>query len=700
MAPHPRGFASQYLPGPRGREGRQGLAPVAVRARQLQRLGERGGDAGVPGGVRVKPVVAPEPGIGRDGRVRGEIHQPGTGRGAHAADARVHRPDAGSDRPCHGEERGEVGQREGEHDRTGGDARLLHPAHVVQDPVEIEPRLDDVVGSREARDEVGLERQCGRELPVPDLPRGAAPFAEVRVVEISLLREPCGEPAGPADPAAARGGIVDPLGRTVADGDIAAEAHGHSLHAANTSRWRTALAAAGGRDIHDPAYNRPPPLAPQESPAMTDRDRLHIAHEALDDWLDRRFERGAPLEPLLETLRAASLDAAGVEALLRNGRLRYPGPSHAPGSLSAPMDLDCDHVDHRVRYMVYLPRAYDPGRAWPLVVIGHGGSATRDMVFAARAARDGMEPSWCEASEAYGLVLLAPLTDRGWGAIGNSILFSAISRATRDYHVDPDRIHVTGHSMGGHLAWRCGINFADRWGAISPMSGGYDYVRDRQVESLANVPGYATWGSHEPFRIAEYNRAIRAYMEANAYRWVHSECPGGHEIFPREIPRVARFFLDHRRNLYRTTVRARGGGPLEFNAAETHPEWGRAHTWRAGRPIPVSTFHWLRLDPLPPGTPPDQAVQRVDAVHRDGNAFEIASVNARRMRIHVHPCMVDFAQDVTVTVNGARLFTGRVRPDLGTLLGLVREFDDRGRVFHAAIDIEVPEPLRRGPPLA
>jgi hypothetical protein len=30
------------------------------------------------------------------------------------------------------------------------------------------------------------------------------------------------------------------------------------------------------------------------------------------------------------------------------------------------------------------------------------------------------------------------------------------------------------------------------------------------------------------------------------------------------------------------------------------------------------------------------------------------------------------------------------------MLRLVREFDDRRRIFHAAIDIEVPAALRRG----
>jgi pimeloyl-ACP methyl ester carboxylesterase len=427
---------------------------------------------------------------------------------------------------------------------------------------------------------------------------------------------------------------------------------------------------------------------------------LQIARAALDDWLDRRFEHGAPLEPLLEKLAAADLDCAGVEALLRQGRLRYPEPPHPRGRLSERLELECDHVDHCVQYLVYLPRAYDPDRSWPLLLIGHGGSIARDLDFGEWAARAGMEPFWYEAAEAHGLILVAPLSDRGWGAIGNSILFSAISRATRDYHVDPDRIFVTGHSMGGHLAWRCGINFADRWGAISPMSGGYDYVQDRQVESLVNVPGYATWGSHEPFRITEYNRGIRAYMEANAYPWTHAECDGGHEIFPEEIPRVAQFFLDHPRDLLRGAIHACAGGSLEFNTADVHPDWGRVHAWRPGRPIPVSTIHWLRLAPLAPDTPPDEAVQRVNATFRGDNAFEIASVNARRFVIHLHPRMVDFSREIAVTVNGARLFTGRARPDLRLMLSLVREFDDRGRIFHAALDVEVPEPLRRGPLLA
>lgn len=61
------------------------------------------------------------------------------------------------------------------------------------------------------------------------------------------------------------------------------------------------------------------------------------------------------------------------------------------------------------------------------------------------------------------------------------------------------------------------------------------------------------------------------------------------------------------------------------------------------------------------------------------------------MRIYLHPRMVDFSENIRVTVNGARVFEQPVAPDLETMLHLVREFDDRGRIFHAAIDVEAPE---------
>ena len=50
---------------------------------------------------------------------------------------------------------------------------------------------------------------------------------------------------------------------------------------------------------------------------------------------------------------------------------------------------------------------------------------------------------------------------------------------------------------------------------------------------------------------------------------------------------------------------------------------------------------------------------------------------------------MDFTRPVEVVANGQTVFQGSITPSLETLLELVREFDDRGRLFEAALDVEI-----------
>lgn len=438
-----------------------------------------------------------------------------------------------------------------------------------------------------------------------------------------------------------------------------------------------------------PATGSPPAAAP----AGTAAPALAAAVDAfvLDRW------SGASPAPLVEQLQAAKIDAAGLEALLRAGRPVYPEVAEPRGKLSERLPLASDHLDHATEHYVYVPKSYDPRRATPLLVVGHGGSAARDLDFGARAARSGMVPFWLEAAERHGFLVVAPLSDRGWMQIGTSLLFSAMSRLQRDFHVDPDRIFLTGHSMGGHLTWRSAFWFADRWAAVSPMSGGYDYVKSMDVWNLVNVPGYTTFGTDEPYQINTFNKTIAAWMRAHDYPWTCQEKQGGHTIFPDEVAKVAAFFAQQRRDLYRHRLWARVGG-LRFATAESNPQWQRTHTWRDGRPLELSTVHWLRFQDLPDGTPPERSMQRVFAEVKPGNRIELTCENVRTLRVLLHPRLVDFALPVTIVGNGKVVFAGKVTADLATMLTLVREYDDRGRVFHAAVDVAiegdrtVPEP--------
>ncbi len=352
-------------------------------------------------------------------------------------------------------------------------------------------------------------------------------------------------------------------------------------------------------------------------------------------------------------------------------------------------DLQCEHVDYKTSMFLYIPKSYDPAKAAPLLMVGHGGNGAMSADYAKKAALIGII-LWLPVVERNGMILAAPLSERGWGSIGNSILFSAISRLQRELHVDPDRIYVTGHSMGGHLSWRSGLGLSDRWGAVSPMSGGYDYVVDKQVYRLVNVPGYATFGSQEPYGINDFDKKIAKWMAAHHFDWKLVEKQGGHEIFKDELPKVADFLLAHPRNLYRPRVYGTGGtGVLDTDPGKNEL-WHRQHTWNPDRPIDYSTIHWLRIIPLPKDTPAEKGSQRIWAENLGDNRIKITSQNARRLRIYLHPKMVDFSKPVEVVANGQTVFHEKVAPDLKTMLELVREFDDRGRIFYAAIDVDIP----------
>jgi len=156
------------------------------------------------------------------------------------------------------------------------------------------------------------------------------------------------------------------------------------------------------------------------------------------------------------------------------------------------------------------------------------------------------------------------------------------------------------------------------------------------------------------------------------------------------LPKIAAFFQSHPRNLYRDRVYGLCGPVVVMDVPEKNEQWSQQHTWNKDRPIQCGMYHWLRFHPVPKDTPPEKGSQRAWAEYLGENRFKITSQNARRLRIYLHPKMIDFSKPVEVTANGQTVFNDKVFPKVRTMLELVREFDDRGRIFYAAIDFDVP----------
>ncbi len=58
-----------------------------------------------------------------------------------------------------------------------------------------------------------------------------------------------------------------------------------------------------------------------------------------------------------------------------------------------------------------------------------------------------------------------------WEDWGRLDALEVLAIAKKEFKPDPQRIYLTGHSMGGHGTWFLGATYPDQWAAIAPCAG-------------------------------------------------------------------------------------------------------------------------------------------------------------------------------------------------------------------------------------
>ncbi len=120
-------------------------------------------------------------------------------------------------------------------------------------------------------------------------------------------------------------------------------------------------------------------------------------------------------------------------------------------------------VDGSVQYHAVLPPAgFDPARRYAMVLSLHGAGVEAIDQARAYAPKD-----W-----AY---IVAPTNRRpfgfDWEVWGRLDGLEALDDASVAFNTDPERVYVTGHSMGGHGTWQFGALFPGRFATLGPSAG-------------------------------------------------------------------------------------------------------------------------------------------------------------------------------------------------------------------------------------
>lgn len=425
------------------------------------------------------------------------------------------------------------------------------------------------------------------------------------------------------------------------------------------------------------------------TPASLDEAQSQELHRALDAYIDLRFEADSEATSrLVEMAETMGANVLNIETLLRKGRNEYPAVEAARLGKAEVVDVDCYHVDYSTKFHLYIPSSYDPSVATPVMLIGHGGNSSMSAQRALDTAESYLSAYEHVLAEEHGAIAIAPASERGWGHIGNSILFSALSRVQRDFHVDPDRIYVLGQSMGGHLAYRAALSHGDRFAAFSPQSGGYaKYIESGAIQNLFTESGYVTFGASEPYDLNETNLALGAWLGDRSYDWVFREKSGGHEIYADEMPAISTFFRERQRDMYRDHVFYTAGGSMLFTKTWEIDGWPE-HQINLDRPMRWNQRYWLEMTSRV-GDDEAPTLLTMDGEIQEGNRIAIQSDGVRQMRVWLHASMVNLQEKVVIEVNGEVLHDAVVPHAMAQMLELVREFDDRGRVYHAYVDLAI-----------
>ena len=178
-------------------------------------------------------------------------------------------------------------------------------------------------------------------------------------------------------------------------------------------------------------------------------------------------------------------------------------------------------------YRLMPPPRIESRKRYPLVCFLHGagerGSDNRTQLFGLP--EQLAEPEWRNTFPSFVLAPQCPETS--YWTNHDAELLSLIDDVSHRYSIDPDRIYLTGLSMGGYGTWSLAARAPDRFAAIVPICGGGDTA---WATKLIDVPIWAVHGDADPSVNVRYTREMIAAIREAGGQPRYTELPGiGHD---------------------------------------------------------------------------------------------------------------------------------------------------------------------------
>ncbi len=194
---------------------------------------------------------------------------------------------------------------------------------------------------------------------------------------------------------------------------------------------------------------------------------------------------------------------------------------------------DADGSKHP--FVIFVPTKYQPGSKPPVMLFLHGsgerGDNNIDQIMV------GLAPAIWKRKGAFPFVTVIPQCASGtnWSADGTDgrRALAMLRQTQAEFGTDPDRVYLTGLSMGGAGTWSIATKDPSAWAAIVPMCSRPDAATAEKF-AAARLPIWNFCGDKDQPATVKANRDMHEAMQkaGAGERVKYTEYPGiGHNCW-------------------------------------------------------------------------------------------------------------------------------------------------------------------------
>ncbi|MGO9090257.1 MAG: prolyl oligopeptidase family serine peptidase [bacterium] len=226
------------------------------------------------------------------------------------------------------------------------------------------------------------------------------------------------------------------------------------------------------------------------------------------------------------------------------------------------------------RYQVYVPVDCVQGKLHPMVLFLHGvGESGEDGLLQTQV---GLGPAIRQARERFPFIVVFPQARHNQFWVGEmaALALKTLDRTVEEFNGDPQRLYVTGISLGGHGTWCVTARAPGKFAAIVPICGFVNVKRpdlpaERKVfvlkdipfanspdpyaavaSQISKVPAWIFHGSADTVVPPDESRRMFQTLKASGFDVRYTEYDGvGHNSWDRAYaePDLVPWLLSHRR---------------------------------------------------------------------------------------------------------------------------------------------------------